>query len=76
MILREMAREKGLDEPLDADTDMLAVGFDSFDFASLIPALEEALGFPIDLTNADVEEIVRIGGLAAFVRRQRDAGTE
>ena len=68
-ILHGFADERGMDVALHADMDILEAGFDSFDFAALIPALEERSGCVIDLTDADLTEIVRISGLASFVAR-------
>lgn len=68
-LLQQSAADKGMTIALHADMNMLEAGFDSFDFAALIPALEERLHCVINLADADLAEIIRIGGLASYVAR-------
>ncbi|WP_243439155.1 acyl carrier protein [Fundidesulfovibrio soli] len=74
--LGKIAATKFMDAPLDPDTNILEAGFDSFDFATLIPDIEEDLGIAIDLADADLSEVITISGLAAFIARQNASGAE
>ena len=74
--LGKIAESKSLDVPFAPGTNILDAGFDSFDFATLIPSLEEELGIVIDLADADLSEVVTVGGLAAFIAGQNAPGPD
>lgn len=56
---------------LTDETDVLAAGMlDSLAFIQLLAALEQELGTPVDLSEADPSEFTTVRGLSGLVARQ------
>lgn len=68
-IMTSVASEKGLSVTLDARTNLLEAGFDSFDFVLLVTELEKRLALAIDLSGAEPETFLQVGSLAELLGR-------